>query len=273
MVSVDELGSLLGLTVSDASPTFITLKDRANTVMLFTFSNGQFYVNGKTGGAVGPLKRDERGLLVQRSLAERIRPYLDAQTPSVPSPRPSQPRRGLIVIDPGHGGKDPGAVSTLGYYEKEVNLAVARYLEGMLRQKGFATLMTRQSDLYVSLEERAAVANLHAADLFVSVHADSVDSSSPNGFTVYVARVASSRSTQVAQSIIRGLSGTGTNNRGLRKANYQVLVKTRCPAVLIELGYVSNPWEAQRLREPDMQRRLAQAIATGIERFADRHRI
>ena len=125
----------------------------------------------------------------------------------------------------------------------------------------------------MSLGERAALANRHAADLFVSVHADSVDSSSPNGFSVYTARVSSSRSIQVAQSIIQDLSQTGISNRGLRKANYQVLIKTKCPSVLIELGYLSNPWEAQRLRDSRTQYRLAQAIAAGIERFADRHRI
>ena len=130
-----------------------------------------------------------------------------------------------------------------------MTLAVAGYLDGMLRQKGFDTLMTRASDVYVSLSERAELSNRHAADLFVSIHADSVDSSSPNGFSVYTARQAFARSTQLAQSIIQDLSTTGIYNRGLRKANYQVLVKTQSPRVLIEMGYVSNPWDAQRLRD------------------------
>jgi N-acetylmuramoyl-L-alanine amidase len=273
MMSVTELAGLLGLSVSDDNSTFVTLKDKANTLLIFTFPDGQFHVNGKACGPVGPTDHDSVGLRVERSLLTRVKPYLRPEDPSVPSEKPPRPLRGLIVIDAGHGGKDPGAVSCLGYHEKEVNLAVAKYLDSMLGQRGFDTVMTRRSDVFVSLGERAALANRHAADLFVSVHADSVDSSSPNGFSVYTARVSSSRSIQVAQSIIQDLSQTGISSRGLRKANYQVLIKTQCPSVLIELGYLSNPWEAQRLRESSTQYRLAQAIAKGIERFADRHRI
>jgi len=273
MMPLAELASLLGLSVSDTSTSFVTLKNNTNTVLVFTFSDGQFYVDGKAGGPVGAIGNDDRGMLVERSLLTRIKPFLQPEGSGVPSGKPSRPQRGLIVIDPGHGGKDPGAVSCLGYYEKEVNLAVAKYLDSMLRQKGFETIMTRDSDVYVSLGERADLANRHGADLFVSVHADSVDSSSPNGFTVYAARVASSRAIQMGQSIVQDLVATGTSSRGLRKANYQVLVKTQCPSVLVELGYLSNPWEAQRLRDANMQYRLAQAIARGIQRFANTHRI
>jgi N-acetylmuramoyl-L-alanine amidase len=273
MISVTELAGLLGLSVADTDSTHVTLKNRANTVLIFTFSGGQFYVNGKPGGPVGPTEEDGAGLRVERSLVARIKPFLNPQDGGLPSPRPSQARRGLIVIDPGHGGKDPGAVSKLGYYEKEVNLAVAKRLDSMLRQRGFETMLTRHSDVYVSLGERADLANRHGADLFVSIHADSVDSSSPHGYSVYIARVASSRSRQLAQALIQDLASTGIYNRGLHKANYQVLVKTRCPAVLIEMGFVSNPWDAQRLREPGTQHSLAQAIARALERFADQHNI
>jgi N-acetylmuramoyl-L-alanine amidase len=273
MMTVAELASLLGLSVSDTSASFVTLKNNANTVLVFTFSDGQFYVNGKAGGPVGAIGNDDRGLLLERSLLARIKPFLQPKDTGTPTVNPIRPQRGLIVIDPGHGGKDPGAVSCLGYHEKEVNLAVAKYLDSMLSQMGFETIMTRRSDVHVSLGERADLANRHGADLFVSVHADSVDSSSAHGFTVYAARMASSRSIQVAQSIVQELAGNGTFNRGLRKANYQVLIKTQCPSVLIEMGYLSNPWEAQRLRDANMQYRLAQAIARGIQRFADKHRI
>jgi N-acetylmuramoyl-L-alanine amidase len=273
MMPLTELASLLGLSVSDTSPSFVTLKNNTDTVMVFTFSDGQFYVNGKAGGPVGAIGNDDRGLLVEKSLLTRITPFLQPGNSGAASGKPIRPQRGLIVIDPGHGGKDPGAVSCLGYHEKEVNLAVAKYLDSMLRQKGFETILTRRSDVYVSLGERADLANRHGADLFVSVHADSVDSSSPKGFTVYTARMSSKRSIQVGQSIVQELAGTGTSNRGLRKANYQVLIKTQCPSVLIEMGYLSNLWEAQRLRDANMQHRLAQAIATGIQRFADKHKI
>ncbi len=273
MMAVAELAGLLGLSVSDTSQSYVTLRGKANTLLIFTFSDGQFYVNGEARGPVGTIGRDSAGLRVERSLLTRIKPHLRPEDTSVAPVKPSRPLRALIVIDAGHGGKDPGAVSCLGYHEKEVTLAVAKHLETMLRQKGFNAVMTRHSDVFVSLGERAELANRQDADLFVSVHADSVDSSSPNGFSVYTARLSSPRSIQVAQSIIQDLSRTGASNRGLRKANYQVLIKTQCPSVLIELGYLSNPWEARQLRESSTQYRLAQAIAAGIVRFADQHRI
>jgi N-acetylmuramoyl-L-alanine amidase len=173
---------------------------------------------------------------------------------------------GTIVIDPGHGGKDPGAPSALGFREKVINLAVAKQLASILSQRGFRVVLTRNQDVFIEKEERAAVANRCNADLFVSIHADSSESRSLDGFTVYTARGAGSQSRWAARAIVNAMTSTGLDSNGVREADYVVLVKTDCPAVLVEVGYISNFWDAGKLRDPNMQRRLAQAIADGVVR-------
>jgi N-acetylmuramoyl-L-alanine amidase len=124
--------------------------------------------------------------------------------------------------------------------------------------------MTRNNDEFIELEERANIANRSKADIFISIHADSSAKSSTNGFTLYVERNGSSASTSLANTIDRRMAQTGTSGNGVSKANYRVLTHTGCPAVLIELGYLSNYWEAKQLKNKDKQRQLAQAITDGI---------
>ncbi len=265
-ISIAELAGLLGLRVSESTATHVTLKNSANTVMLFTYTGGKVYVNARPIGTVGEVERIAGQVYVPRALASQIRAAM--QTSILPSIRP-RPPSGCVVIDAGHGGKDPGATSCLGFYEKTVNLAVARKVTYLLQQKGFKAVMTRDGDTFIELEERAAVANRCDADLFVSMHADSSPSSSTRGFTIYVSRSASWSSRQAAGAIAKSLAKTGLDNRGTQSADYRVLVQTRGPAVLIELGYLSNQREAELLRDSSFQNRLAQAIADGISDFLD----
>jgi N-acetylmuramoyl-L-alanine amidase len=129
--------------------------------------------------------------------------------------------------------------------------------------------MTRTDDYYPELEERAAMANRLNADLFVSIHADSFPKSSRRGYTVYIAKAASSSSRRAARAIVRSMSGTGLNSFGVQTANYTVLTATRGPAVLVEMGYLSNRREAALLRSGSFQNRLAKAIAGGICDYFD----
>ena len=262
-ISISELGRLLGLYVSELKSTHVTLKNSSNTVMIFTVSGGQLYVNTQSIGEVGRVDRMGGLIYVSNSLIQRIRSAMRAYTP------PSVHRRisGTVVIDAGHGGKDPGATSILGFYEKDVNLVVAREVARLLEQRGLRVKMTRTSDYSVELEDRAAIANNLNADLFVSIHSDSFPKSSRRGFTVYIARSASSSSRQAANAIARSMSGTGLNSFGVQTAGYHVLTDTRGPAVLVELGYLSNRSEAALLRSSSFQTRLAQAIADGISDY------
>jgi N-acetylmuramoyl-L-alanine amidase len=137
-------------------------------------------------------------------------------------------------------------------------------LAGILRRKGHDVIMTRQEDRYIELESRAAIANRRRADLFVSIHADSIADPSVQGFTVYIAHGASRQSESIARAIERAMKTTGSQSRGIRRRDLRVLVKTTGPAVLIELGYLSNRREARKLQDDAYQNRLAIAIAAGI---------
>jgi N-acetylmuramoyl-L-alanine amidase len=143
-------------------------------------------------------------------------------------------------------------------------LAVAVKVADLLEQRGIEVLLTRQQDRYIELEERANIANRRNADLFVSIHTDSNPDRSRQGFTVFVARAASPEAYRAATCIGQAMAATGSDSHGVREADYKVLVNTSGPAVLVEIGHLSNIQDIARLRDPGWQNRLAQAIATGI---------
>jgi len=171
---------------------------------------------------------------------------------------------GHVVLDPGHGGRDPGATSPHAPHEKIINLAVARKVARRLRRQGCRVTMTREGDAFVSLDQRASIANRLNADLFVSIHCNSSRDGGARGYEVYVAGGASSASRSAARSVEGALSGAGIRSRGIKTANYHVLTNTTVPAILIELGFLSNAAEADRLTDPATQDRLADRIARGI---------
>jgi N-acetylmuramoyl-L-alanine amidase len=247
----------------------VTLKNDRNTVMLFKHDNSKFSVDGRMYGSVGQVLQDGAGFFVDPSLVTRIGEHLSQEPVLSASPRFSRAgRKGTIMIDPGHGGKDPGAISVLGFYEKDINLKVALRLASTLNQMGYRTILTRDTDVFVELEDRCNLANRYNPDLFVSLHADSCETSSVTGYTAYVAPSASWRARQAAESFTGTLSQTGLDSRGVKTARFKVLTDTTCPAVLIEMGYLSNQWEAKRLRNVNIQQRMAKAIANGVQEFS-----
>ncbi len=266
--TVEDLARSLGLRIDERDEAFVVLKNAGNTVVIFTHPGGRVFANGTPIGSVGEIKKAGGTIYLSRELISQIRPHLRSAAPQPPVVRPPKPsRRGLVVVDAGHGGHDPGAISATGYYEKNINLRVAAKIARRLEANGVGVVMTRWQDTYPELEERAALANDRNADLFVSIHADSEPSKSVQGFTIYVATGASWGARQAAQAISEAMSRTGAETRGIREADYRVLVQTRGPAVLIELGYLSNAWEASRLRDDDYQDRLARAIVDGIQAY------
>ncbi|MFW5914839.1 MAG: N-acetylmuramoyl-L-alanine amidase, partial [Planctomycetota bacterium] len=174
------------------------------------------------------------------------------------SQRPARKSRsdldGRVVIDAGHGGKDPGAISPNGLREKDINLAVANEVARLLRRDGMDVIRVRDGDTFVELNERAEIANRNEADLFVSIHADSSTNAGARGYTVYVSRQAPRNAHRAAESVLSSMGRTGMENRGVRTADYRVLVKTRCPAVLVELGFLSNRKEANELANATIAR-------------------
>jgi N-acetylmuramoyl-L-alanine amidase len=265
-VSVEELAARLRLRVEERTETFVVLKNAANTVLIFTHADGRFFVNGKAIGPVGQVRRVGGTTYVPQTLLATIQPLLQVpgpeQPPVTPRPRP-KPGTALVVVDAGHGGKDPGSMVG-GRYEKHITLQVATKVAALLAQQGVNVVMTRRDDSFIELEDRARIANDRDTDLFVSIHADSAPDRSISGFTVYVARDASPQAYEAARAVSTKMLTVVSDTRGIREADYKVLVQTACPAILIECGYLSNPLDARRLQDSAFQTRLAQAIAAGI---------
>lgn len=167
-----------------------------------------------------------------------------------------------ICIDPGHGGKDPGACAN-GVQEKDITLTVA--LKVGARLKDCEVIYTRTEDVYVGLSERALIANQAKADLFVSIHCNSVDDESAHGMEVYVHTSRSAASTRAANAIYDWLlPASGLRGRGVKSKDLAVLRETKMPAVLIELGFISNPDDRAKLINFAWQDDAAKAIADGI---------
>jgi N-acetylmuramoyl-L-alanine amidase len=168
----------------------------------------------------------------------------------------------LVVIDPGHGGQDPGAIGIGGLQEKDVilpiSLEVARYLE----QRGVEVILTRSSDFFVSLQGRTDLSNRAGAALFVSIHANSVGMGRPevNGLEVYYFGNRT-LSDAIHRNIIRSLD---IRDRGVRRARFFVLRTAKMPSTLVEVGFVTGSEDAPNLRSANYQRRMAEAIAQGI---------
>jgi N-acetylmuramoyl-L-alanine amidase len=215
-----------------------------------------------------------------------------------------------IMIDPGHGGKDPGAQGLYGLTEKDVNLKFARILGAILQKRGFKVLYTRSTDVFIPLEKRTEMANSMGADLFVSIHCNSHGDADSSGLETYSLNLANSRdAVRVAarenaasqkkisdlQAILTDLmlsSKTSeskdlagfvqkraigevrgkyhTRDRGPHEAPFFVLIGANMPAVLVELGYITNPAEAKRLNSDAYLRALADGLADGIVAYKKR---
>ena len=172
----------------------------------------------------------------------------------------------VVVLDPGHGGKDNGA-HWYGVSEKTLNLDVAKRVEILLKKRGIPVVMTRRTDTYVSLGYRAQIANRHAGAVFVSIHFNAHSNRSIKGIeTFYI----SSKGRKLAQSMQKRLAGRiNTNDRGSKKHHYAVLTKTRGVAALVECGFISNHWENKRCSTSWFRDILAQEIASGIAAYCN----
>ena len=224
------------------------------------------------------------------------------------------PRTGYhVVVDAGHGGKDPGAISRSGTQEKDITLDISRKLRQVLEAKGFKVTMTRDRDVFIPLEERSEIATRAKADLFVSIHANSSPSRSIDGLEVYAMRdlegserrdpqrlknqrtmfrnlsmnsgnaslegiIADmlynykiSESQLLASYVNKGVSvGARVNSRGVKRAGFNVLRNTLVPAVLVEVGFLTNSQEEAQLRDPLYRQRLADCIAASLVNFSSK---
>lgn len=273
MVPVNILARQLNLRETSASAHLTSLEDGRNYLLIVGPPNASVSLNGSPINQHRILSING-SLYVSRSLAGRISPLLRAPAMALPrqqrtaKPIPWQPpppsARGIVVLDAGHGGKDTGAPNRYGPVEKHITLDTTQRTERMLRLRGITTVMTRDTDSYPTLEQRTELSNRVKPRLFVSIHADSAPNRQARGFTVYVARKASSRSVAAANQVAKALKAAGLQSRGVRRANFHVLTQTNDPAILIELGYLSNRTDARNLSMASYRQKLAQAIVEGV---------
>lgn len=229
--------------------------------------------------------------------------------PGAPTPRPTGARHRRVVIDAGHGGSDPGAIGPTGLKESEVNLDVARRLADRLAVRyGFQVALTRDSDVFVPLPQRASHANGTAADLFVSIHCNAANNREARGVSTFALedspRVAARLTAREGELVDGDVGGTWDVSRiladlslsrhgrdsvgfasaiqrallqdvrllypqvedmGVHTARFHVLVTARMPAVLVELSFISNLGDEQRLRSDGYRDVLASSIARAID--------
>ncbi len=247
---------------------------------------------------------------------------------SVKSKKPSQdltpmsgfsspPReKPLVIIDPGHGGQDPGAIGATGIYEKTIVLAVGKELARQLENSGkYRVKMTRDSDIFIPLRQRVMIARKHKAALFLSLHADSIRNSSITGASVYTlsdkasdaeteklaerenksdliagvdlthqeedvanilidlaARDTMNQSRFLAKTVIDQLDDTGVKvvDHNLRSAGFAVLKAMDIPSILVEMGYLTNRTEVEKLSSPAHRQKIVKALKASIDRYFEK---
>jgi N-acetylmuramoyl-L-alanine amidase len=167
-----------------------------------------------------------------------------------------------IVIDAGHGGFDRGGVPGQRIAEKDKTLDVALRLRSILRGAGYRVVMTRDTDVFVPLPTRVAIANSYRDAAFVSIHFNCAPRVGANGIETYYYR---SDSAGLATRIHRNVvAGAPSENRGIRRRGFYVIRKTAIPSVLVECGFLTNPTEGQLAQTAQYRQQLAQEIAQGI---------
>ena len=171
-----------------------------------------------------------------------------------------------VFIDPGHGGYDDGS-SGNGLLEDELNLQIGLKLQKKLEARGIEVKMSRTTDEYISLGERAEMANEYGADIFVSNHINSFEQASANGIETYYHKDKSSHKPLSDDIQNNAIKQTGAVNRGVKNANFAVLRESTMPSSLFEAGFISNKAEASKLGSDAYQDKLATALADGIEKY------
>ncbi len=250
----------------------------------------------------GSRKLQANGLLIWLlepiSLARR-RPALDLEDAQLlidpllhPDDHLSRLGHHVVVLDPGHGGRDPGARSKRGQEEKDVVLDIAAQTRRILANAGYNVYMTRDTDRYLTLDERSAKARKWKADLFVSIHMNSSADRTSSGRETFVLSASGHQSTNdrgnadranrlshpgnrydaanmilgyyVHKNIMKGIPGI---DRGLKRARFQVLKNAPCPSLLVECGFLSNANEDQQFSSVAYRRKTAEALAAGIMNY------
>jgi N-acetylmuramoyl-L-alanine amidase len=284
-LAVDNIAKFYGFPDPAVEGKNVRLKNDKNELQ-FMIDSREMLINGVRNWLSYPVFVHDGKVVVSRiDLAKTLEPQLR------PSMIQNLPRVQTVVLDPGHGGFDKGAVSPYGY-EKDYALDVARQLRPLLQGKGFRVIMTRESDVFVPLELRAHIANTTRDSIFVSLHFNATDQDpGATGFEIYSLTPRGAPSTyednltlaavniqngnsvdnasiELSSCIYHSLLGhIGEFDRGIKRARFAVLRLTKVPAVLVEGGFLTERGESQLIAKPEWRKKLADAICIGIDNF------
>ena len=284
-LSVDNISKFYGFSNPVVNGQNVKLSSDKNELQ-FRVGSREMLLNGVRNWLSFPVfVHDGKVLLSRIDLAKTIEPQLR------PNMIKNLGRVQTIVLDPGHGGFDKGAISGYGY-EKDYALDLARLLRPLLQAKGFRVIMTRESDVFVPLEVRAQIANATRESIFVSLHFNATDHDPlATGFEIYSltprgapstyedwltqmsiniqnGTEADAASVELSSCIYHSLIGhIGEFDRGIKRARFAVLRLTKIPAVLVESGFLTERGESRLIAKPEWRKRLADAICTGIDNF------
>src|SRR6184192_1553985 len=285
-LSVDNISKFYGLAAEVVSVGGKTQLETVRSPLEFVQGSREVMINGARGWLCFPVIEHDGRILVSRTdLAKTIEPLLRPQRV------PNAGKVETVVLDPGHGGHDKGALSRYGS-EKDFALDVARTLRPLLQAKGLRVIMTREGDYFVPLEVRAQIANAARNSIFVSIHFNATnDDPNATGFEIFSFTPLGAPSTSdgaVAPSSLSTQPGTAVDaqsvalsaciyhsmlghipefDRGIKRARFAVLRLTRVPAVLVEGGFLTERGESQLIAKKDWRTKLAQAIGVGIENY------
>ena len=285
-LSVDNISKFYGLT-ADVVPAGEKMRlETVRSPLEFVRDSREVMINGARCWLCFPVIEHEGKFLVARTdLAKTIEPLLRPQRV------PNAGRVETVVLDPGHGGHDKGALSRYGS-EKDFALDVARTLRTLLQAKGLHVIMTREGDYFVPLEVRAQIANAARNPIFVSIHfnatdrdpdatgfeifsftprgapSTSDDSAAPSSLSVQAGTAVDAQSVALSACVYHSMIGHIPEfDRGIKRARFAVLRLTRVPAVLVEGGFLTERGESQLIAKKDWRVKLAQAISAGVENY------
>lgn len=250
-------------TAKKVTTTNVNLRTGAGTqysIIRTVASNTTVEVLGTSGSWYKVKVGSDTGYI----LGDYLKDYNSSNSSSNLVPSKSLYSKVKVVVDAGHGGTDPGAVGN-GYKEKDIVLSISQKVNSKLKSLGFQTVMTRNTDTYITLSNRYSIANSNNADLFVSVHANSATGTASGIETLYKG------SKTFANYIQNGmLNETGAKNRGLKyRSDLAVLNGTKMPSALVEVGFISDATEASKIGSNAYQEKLAVGIVNGIAKYTD----
>lgn len=280
-VQLNHLAPYYGMKTTRPANNRIRLQNKWHTLEFETDSR-RCWVNGTLLWMNTPLRKNQSqwtllGTDFFKTVEPAIRPYVYLKNAG----------HRIVVLDPGHGGKDTGAVSPRKVYEKLLTKNIANRVRKLLQRRGVTVYLTRESDTYITLSQRCQIAARRGADVFVSLHADSA-SSKAEGAGTFILSLPGHYSTHsygqdtppstsypgnrynlanqaLGASIQQHLiHSTRQTDRGVKRARFQVLREAPCPAALVEMAFITNPKEEKFVLSTRGQEQLARGISDGI---------